>query len=798
MQLKKLLKAFRARFEPPMDESIRDTFAGELEYECNKLFYVVFLGMFVWLPYISGDRELHQFPTFALWIRFGFSIISTVIFILRFTKLFHISASLLLKVFISYLYIGAGLIAATSGEAAVAYTGGFTFVIMCALIAPFSGKFKSALTISSIIIYLLAGSLTGMDFSSPYIGYALRDLMVAAVAFITLSHLLNIIRYKTWEQRKKLKNAITENEKNLSTIFNLANKAEASDRAKSEFLATMSHEIRTPLNAIMGIAQIKMQEQTMPDSGIDALEKIYSSGSNLLGIINDILDMSKIETGKLELHPIEYDLPSLINDAVQLNIIRIGSKPLEFNLDIDENLPSKLYGDELRIKQILNNLISNAIKYTEKGNVKLSFGFEITGSDINLRFTVEDTGQGMKPEDKARLFTEYSRFNIDENRTTEGTGLGLSITKRLVDMMDGTIEAESEYSKGSIFTVTVKQGLVADSPPIGAEITENLRRFAYRSEIMRERRKIVRNVMPYGSALVVDDVETNLFVAEGFLSPYKLQIETANSGFETIDKINDGKTYDIIFMDHMMPKMDGIETVAKLRKGGYTGAIVALTANALVGNGEMFTESGFDSFISKPIDVHRLDEILIKFICERYPEEAKKYSQEVVKHNQSGKINPKLIQVFLRDTKKAIVALREAIAAGDVKLFTTTAHAMKSALANVGEHEVSKVAAVLEREGFTSDTGAFIKMLEALVVKYKPAGTDESVSPQIDEDTAFLEAQLAIIKTACENYDAKAAYTALELLKEKSWKSETRAIIDEIHDLIYLSSDFDGAAEIIN
>ena len=392
--------------------------------------------------------------------------------------------------------------------------------------------------------------------------------------------------------------------------------AEAATRSKSEFLATMSHEIRTPLNAIIGIAQIQLQKGNLPDEYADALEKINASGDNLLGIINDILDLSKIETGKMELHPGEYDVPRLLNDAVQLNIVRIGSKPIEFTLDIDENLPSKLYGDELRLKQVLNNLLSNAIKYTKKGQVKLSVNHVAVGEDVILRFVIRDTGQGMKKEDKERLFSQYRRFNADANRTTEGTGLGLNITKKLIAMMEGTIAVESEYGKGTMFFVTARQKAV-ECAVIGPEIAEKLRNFMFTGDRQAVAQEIKNEPMPYGSVLVVDDVETNLYVAKGLLAPYKLNIETAESGFEAIEKVENGNIYDIIFMDHMMPKMDGIETTQKLRERGYRGTIVALTANALVGNDEMFARHGFDGFISKPIDIRRLNAVLNQFIRDR-------------------------------------------------------------------------------------------------------------------------------------------------------------------------------------
>ena len=406
----------------------------------------------------------------------------------------------------------------------------------------------------------------------------------------------------------------------ITSLVESRQAAEAATRSKSEFLATMSHEIRTPLNAIIGIAQIQLQKENLPDEYAAALEKINASGDNLLGIINDILDLSKIETGRMELHPGEYDVPRLINDAVLINIVRIGSKPIEFTLDIDENLPLKLYGDELRLKQVLNNLLSNAIKYTKSGQVKLSISHVPVGDDVILRFVIRDTGQGMTKEDKERLFTQYRRFNANANRATEGTGLGLSITKQLIEMMDGTVGVESEYGRGTMFFATARQKAIP-CDAIGPEIAHKLRSFTYTGSRKAATLKVGREPMPYGRVLVVDDVETNLYVAKGLLLPYKLNIETAESGFEAIEKVEaasgSGKTYDIIFMDHMMPKMDGIETVKRLRERGYRGTIVALTANALVGNDEMFARHGFDGFISKPIDIRRLNAVLNQFIRNR-------------------------------------------------------------------------------------------------------------------------------------------------------------------------------------
>ena len=395
-------------------------------------------------------------------------------------------------------------------------------------------------------------------------------------------------------------------------------RSDEASQSKSNFLATMSHEIRTPLNAVIGIAQIELEKDTTPDEHTEAFEKIFNSGNGLLGIINDILDMSKIESGKLDIFPEEYETPSLINDAVMLNIGRIGTKPIEFILNIDENLPQKLIGDELRLKQILSNLLSNAFKYTDRGTVKLTIFHSVEVGNFSLHFIVEDTGQGMKPEDKDRIFSEYSRFNTKANRTTEGTGIGMSITKKLVEMMDGMIIVESEFGKGSKFIITVRQKPV-DCDIIGEKLVKQLKDFTFHADGFISH--TTHEQMPYGKVLIVDDVDINLYVAEGMMSQYGLNITTVLSGFDAINLINAGNTYDVIFMDHMMPQMDGIETTLKLRENGYRGCIVALTANALVGNSEMFLDNGFNGFISKPIDITQLDIILNEFIRDKHGRE---------------------------------------------------------------------------------------------------------------------------------------------------------------------------------
>ncbi|MCL1992776.1 MAG: ATP-binding protein [Spirochaetes bacterium] len=581
--------------------------------------------------------------------------------------------------------------------------------------------------------------------------------------------------------------------------------AEEANKSKSNFLAMMSHEIRTPLNGIIGIAQIQLQKEGLQDEYSAAFNRIYSSGDNLLRIINDILDMSKIEVGKFELVPVEYYLASLVNDVVQLNMVRIGEKAIKFSLNVQEDLPAKLFGDDLRIKQVLNNLISNAIKYTERGYVKLSVSHFKEGGIVKLRFTVSDTGQGMRGEDIEKLFLAYSRFNAEANRATEGAGLGMNITQRLVEMMGGTIEVESEYGKGSTFVVTIEQKPLAPYTAIGAVLAKKLCDFTFSDD--RKMSKMQVQPMPYGKVLVVDDTETNLYVAQGLLAPYKLEVETADSGYAALEKVRHGNIYDIVFMDHMMPHMDGIETTQRLRSLGYQGAIVALTANALAGNDEMFRQNGFDGFIPKPIDIKILDSALNKFIRDRRPEkqmpEADAFVPQAVFEGQAASLknDPKMLEIFRKDAEKAIVTLRETLAAGDLKLFTTTAHAMRSALHNVGKSD--SAAQALEEAGRNADTGyinanteAFIETLKAIVSDMFKNDSGAAASQESPGDAGYLAERLSLIQTACENYDDEAAFSALAALKERPWKKETADALENIHDVLFLHSDFDKAGKL--
>jgi signal transduction histidine kinase/DNA-binding response OmpR family regulator len=604
----------------------------------------------------------------------------------------------------------------------------------------------------------------------------------------------------------------------ITEIIEAKELAERSNRSKNQFLSRMSHEVRTPMNAILGITEIQMESETLSPDTKEALCEIYNSGYLLLGIINDILDLSKIEAGKLELTPSVYDVPSLINDTVHLNVIRYDSKPIEFILYVDENIPSKLYGDELRIKQILNNLLSNAFKYTDEGEISLSIAvkYDTQGArDITLLFSVSDTGQGMTAEQLDILFDEYTRFNMEANSTTEGTGLGMSITKQLVIMMNGDISVESEPGKGTTFTVCLPQGNV-DAEVLGREVAENLMQFRVdKVEQMRKGPRILREYMPYGRILIVDDVETNLYVARGLMTPYGLSVETATSGFEAIEKIKGGLTFDIIFMDHFMPKMDGIETVRIIRGLGYMHPIIALTANALAGQAEMFMENGFDGFISKPIDIRQLNASLNKLVRDKYPLEVVETARQ-----QAAKINTmrtaalkeqsasgsELAALFVRDAEKALENLKIIIShtfrrADDFRQYVINVHSMKSALANIGEDGLSTMALKLELAGraenipaIESETPGFLEALSEVIKKNKPMEDGER-GEVADWDEAYLRQKLADLQAACAVYDIRNAKAISVELNQKKWPHEVRGLLNKISEYL-LHSDFEEAVKI--
>lgn len=483
--------------------------------------------------------------------------------------------------------------------------------------------------------------------------------------------------------------------------------------AKAKFLASMSHEIRTPINAVLGIDELIAKEST--ESNIkEYAEDIRVAGRSLLAIINDILDFSKIEAGRMNIVPMEYDLASVINDSCSMMRVKADEKELAFKTICDENLPSRLFGDEVRIRQILTNLLSNAIKYTHEGSVTLLMGGKKDDSGhYLLEIVVKDTGIGIKKENIPLLFDSFSR--VDENTThkIEGTGLGLSIVHNLVELMHGTIQVNSQYGKGSIFTVNIPQGIISDLPIGNLTNAYNNQHISYTSDDL---------VSPDASILVVDDVPVNIKVFCGLLKDTMLQIDTATSGREALRKIR-SNTYDIIFLDHMMPDLDGIETLKLINemtesKKKHT-PVIMLTANAILGAKEEYLQKGFDDYLSKPIQKDRL----MKLIRQYLPDELI-LTRENLKEQQEDKpiieridfLNTELGLSFYDGDVDFYLEIVEAVLEADYSKkiqnffemedwhnYQILVHSLKSSSKSIGAEVLSSKALALENAAKTKD-----------------------------------------------------------------------------------------------
>jgi len=387
----------------------------------------------------------------------------------------------------------------------------------------------------------------------------------------------------------------------LMEQLNIAkDQAEKANAAKTDFLSNMSHEIRTPLNAIVGFSNLLLENERIPDDAKDEVKDIIMASENLLEIVNGILDISKIEANKLEIINTEYDFNKLTSELIALTKGRIGDKPLEFKVNIDETIPRVLYGDSQRLKQVAVNILTNAVKYTKEGWIELKISSVIKDGICRLILSVEDTGIGIKPENINKLFNRFERIDLEENMTIEGTGLGLAITKKLVELMNGKIVVQSVYGKGSKFTVSVDQRIV-ENPTIKLE------------ELVSEKPHIE---VSDKKVLLVDDNKINLKVAERLLDSYGVKTESVESGFECIDKIKTGNKYDLILLDDMMPKLSGVETLHKLKIEieGFNIPVVALTANALTGMKEKYLADGFNDYLSKPINKEELNRVINAYL----------------------------------------------------------------------------------------------------------------------------------------------------------------------------------------
>ena len=707
--------------------------------------------------------------------------------------------------------------------------------------------------------------------------------------------------------------------------------AHEASRAKSNFLAKMSHEIRTPMNAVIGMAELALREKNLA-AVHRHIVTVKQAGTNLLSIINDILDFTKIESGRLEIVPDYYQVSTLINDVISIIRMRAIDSQLRFVVNIDSRIPKELYGDETRFRQVLINVLGNAVKYTNAGFVTfLVIGKLLNENTVNLVIEVMDSGRGIKKEHLGRLFDDFSQFDIAENRKVEGTGLGLAITWNILKAMNGNIQVSSEYGKGSLFTITLSQtfrshervahvrepkkknvliyelrdiysnsivatldnlGVSYDIASDNAEFHAKLAKKAYAfifiayglyiryKNIIIELEKsskvvlltefgeatssenrntlampthcisianilngfsenyfykeddalLRRFIAPDAKVLVVDDIQTNLTIAEGLLLPYKMQVDLCKSAEEAIVAVQSGH-YDLVFMDHWMPDMDGVEATKQIRAlGSYCKnlPIVALTANAISGTQDMFIESGMNGFLAKPIDTTKMNAILEKWI----PKEKQKGSMphsaanDAAKGNEQDGASAEAITINGLDTSSGIVMtggslkrylttlnvfyqdglektrqLKKYLEEGNMLLYTIHAHALKSAAASIGAGALSRAAKDLEAAGRQSDLGyvraetpRFLAALESLLSNIRDAlsAYRENESAEAPVDTAELKATLAGLELAIGEMDGRGMDSAMDLLLGLKLPEETVAVVQNISRNI-LIGEYDEA-----
>lgn len=534
-------------------------------------------------------------------------------------------------------------------------------------------------------------------------------LVVLSCIFMGIWLLLDVSMYIVYSKKLQKSLKIIE-EQNEDLMF--------ANQAKTSFVSNISHEIRTPINAVLG-----MDEMIIRECGDEKIRSyaydIRNAGNVLLEIINDVLDFSKIESGKLEIVPKEYSLTNVINDIHKMVELKAKSKYLELKLQVDPQIPDKLYGDEIRIKQIVINLLTNAIKYTNEGSVTIVVNFvKLTEEQIELKVSVQDTGIGIKADELDKLFAEYSRLDTKRNRRIEGTGLGLSIVKRLLEMMDSRIEVESVYGLGSKFFFSLKQNVVSWEP-VGEEVIKK----------KQQETTLAPGILKASKAriLAVDDTKVNLMVVKGLLKRTGIQVDTAEDGLQCLE-MAEKKKYDLILLDHRMPKMDGIETIHKLRsaKGGLNRStpVIALTANVVSGAKEMYIKEGFNDFLPKPINSSNLEKVILDYLPPECLDAAESDCGEI--DQQAGiiacggeDIYREVKEVFNAQSREMIEKIRKYHEQRDIKNYITLVHGLKSSARLLGAMQLSEEAFELEKSAKLNDWNAIDAGTDTLLRHYE-------------------------------------------------------------------------------
>ena len=621
----------------------------------------------------------------------------------------------------------------------------------------------------------------------------------------------------------------------LSDMENQRQRAIFANEAKGKFLANMSHEIRTPINAVLGMDTMILRESTEPKIRAYAFD-IQNAGQSLLSLINDILDLSKIESGKLELVPHEYDLGRLIHDTINMIGAKADNKGLALNTEIDTKLPSKLYGDGTRLRQVLINIMNNAVKYTEKGSVTMSVSGIQTEDMLDLTFHVKDTGIGIREEDMPKLFAEFERIEENRNRNIEGTGLGMSITTQLLGLMDSRLEVDSVYGEGSDFYFTVRQKIV-DAAPIG-NLTEQIKKqaddYSYQESF----------TAPDAIVLVTDDNAMNRKVFISLLKSTGIQTDEASSGMECIE-MTGKKKYDIIFLDHMMPDLDGIETLHRIVSDNdnpnRNSPFIALTANAIVGAKEMYLSEGFHDFLSKPIDPDELEKMIVDQLPDDKVQHASTVSGAPAKPAAVHDMFPEIqgidwkyasLRFKSNDMLKQSVEefykmaggeadklqgffdrISDAIESGDNTLlkesleqYCIRVHAMKSSSATIGAIWLSGAARLLEDASKNEDTAiitavtpTFLDNWQHTIEALEPLCKDEGSAgiPITDENHQTVKDYLTKLGDAMADMDIDTADRLIKELKQYIFPDSLQGHIEEL-DLAVTNLDDVQSVNIVN
>lgn len=565
--------------------------------------------------------------------------------------------------------------------------------------------------------YINKYSFTSVEYVRKYTEVIMAVVVVGLALGIEFYYQIYVLQKQQKEnerQRILLEELVEEMNIAKQEAEEAKQEAEYANKAKSKFLANMSHEIRTPMNAILGMATLINREEI--DYNVrDKVEGIENATRSLLTIVNDILDISKIESGKMEIVEQCYQSSMVIHDVINIIQYKIVDQPIEFEVAISETLPCMLYGDSIRLRQILINLLSNAEKYTNEGKIHFSIDWVEQEENAQLIIKVQDTGIGIKEEDIEKLFTSFERLDVKRNHALEGTGLGLTICKQLLDLMQGSIYVESKYGEGSTFTVYLKQKILDKTP---------IQMVPYK----KDKNNYTKDdfIAPEAKVLVVDDNLVNLKVAKGLLALYEMQIDTASSGKEALEILS-YKDYDLIFMDHMMPDLDGIETVHIIReeKEKYNQhiPIIALTANAILGTKEAFLGEGFNGYLSKPIEVYKLEKILLEFLpthlIQRIDHKKVKESKpsfkiegiDVEKGLSNVEYNEALYIELLNTYHKETSKLKNEIIdfGEDLCPFIVRIHAIKGSSRNIGITQIADYAEQLEDAAHEKDI-AFLQV----------------------------------------------------------------------------------------